>query len=228
MVTASVLLIHNSSPWTGQAARGSTRTRIHISLIQLFISLIPIIEITLVSTVLCSPTSLSAVCQKWCYEWLVSAATVDKTPGLLLILLFIIVFNEKLLHTLHTVNAHSRNKREMCLGGDAGRVSSQSGMREKKKKNALINTDAMVETLLYKLHALLLSRAMFNSSCTRPAKTSNHHGNRGREEKLAPVHAAAPCDCAFAVSRLDLCWNCLCMNNHFKVNSPPWMCCACI
>lgn len=45
MVTASVLLIHYSTPWTGQAARGSTSTTYTVSLIPLFISLTRSIEI---------------------------------------------------------------------------------------------------------------------------------------------------------------------------------------
>lgn len=39
MVTASVLLIHYSSAWTGQAARGSTCSTYAVGLIPLFISL---------------------------------------------------------------------------------------------------------------------------------------------------------------------------------------------
>lgn len=61
MVTASVLLIHYSSPWTGQAARGSTSTTYTDSLILLFISLISRIEIREKSNVLQLLSSLLSV-----------------------------------------------------------------------------------------------------------------------------------------------------------------------
>lgn len=97
MVTASVLLIHYSSPWTGQAARGSTITTYTVSLIPLFISLTPSTEIREKSSVHLLNSLLSL------FHFLVPG--IDKTPCPLLILLFITVFNEKLLHTLHTTHS---------------------------------------------------------------------------------------------------------------------------
>lgn len=106
MVTASVLLIHYSSPRTGQAARGSTRTTYTVSLIQLFISLPLIIEIMLGSERAAFPNSAPPPdVRNEAMELSVniSVESIDKTPGRPPVLLFITGFNEKLLHTLHVL-----------------------------------------------------------------------------------------------------------------------------
>lgn len=159
MVTASVLLIHYSSPWTGQAARGSTITTYTVSLIPLFtplfISLTPSTEIREKSSVHLLNSLLSL------FPFLVPGN--DKTPCPLLILLFITVFNEKLLHTLHTTHSEciSQMRKKMYLGGAGGRVSSRIWQAIRYARKQPPHKQANIQTPQRKLgHVYRLSPAI--------------------------------------------------------------------
>lgn len=92
-VTASVLLIHYSSPWTGQAARDSTSTTYIVSLIPLFISLTRSIKNKGKSPMFTYLVHCRVSKVRLCSLVHFSAPGIDKPPCPLLILLFITVFN---------------------------------------------------------------------------------------------------------------------------------------